>query len=298
MRPKLNLLSKETVQKIINEGFSLLENPGIELHNQEARELLQSAGAKSSPGSNVISIPEEISRTALEYCPKSFSLYNINQDPAVLYGQDQTHFNPGSSALSILDRQTQRAREANTNDFINFIKLVEMLPHLDAQSTAFVCSDVVEEIKDLYRLYLGLNYMSKPIVTGAFGIKTWHIMKDLLVTAAGGLTRLQDKPLAIFDVCPSPPLKWSDLTCQNLLDCARFDIPVQIVSMPMAGATSPVTLAGAVVQQTAECLSGITIAQLARNGARIVWGGSPAIFDMKTSTTPMGAVGTWMIDVA
>jgi trimethylamine--corrinoid protein Co-methyltransferase len=173
-----------------------------------------------------------------------------------------------------------------------------MLPQIDAQSTALVCSDVTEEIKDLYRLYLTLNYMSKPIVTGAFRVDTWQIMKDLLVTAADGLTNLQKKPVAIFDVCPSPPLKWSNQTCQNLIDCARFGVPLQIVSMPMAGATSPVTLAGAVVQHTAECLSGITIAQLAQEGARIVWGGSPAVFDMKNSTTPMGAVGTWMIDVA
>ena len=58
------------------------------------------------------------------------------------------------------------------------------------------------------------------------------------------------------------------------------------------------TIAGAIVQQTAGCLSGITMAQLTRKGAKIVWGGSPAIFDMKTSTTPMGAVGTRMMDVA
>jgi trimethylamine--corrinoid protein Co-methyltransferase len=140
--------------------------------------------------------------------------------------------------------------------------------------------------------------MSKPIVTGAFRIDTWQVMKELLTATAGGLKKLQQKPLAIFDVCPSPPLKWSDLTCQNLIDCARTGIPSQIVSMPLAGATAPVTLAGAVVQHTAECISGITIAQLAQKGAPIVWGGSPAIFDMKHTTTPMGALGTWMIDIA
>lgn len=68
--------------------------------------------------------------------------------------------------------------------------------------------------------------------------------------------------------------------------------------MPLAGATAPVTLAGAVVQHTAECLSGITISQLAREGAPLVWGGSPAALDMRQGTTPMGAVGTWMIDCA
>jgi trimethylamine--corrinoid protein Co-methyltransferase len=64
----------------------------------------------------------------------------------------------------------------------------------------------------------------------------------------------------------------------------------------MAGATAPVTIAGAVVQHAAECLSGVAICQLAAEGAPVVWGGSPAVFDMRQGTTPMGAVGTWMID--
>ena len=120
-----------------------------------------------------MSIPEKISRAGVEKSPKSFSLFKLKKEAVVIYGQDLVHFNPESSSLTILDRQAQRAREAVTDDLIYFVKLVEMLPHLDAQSTAVVCSDVTEEIKDLYRLYLALNYMSKPIVTGAFGIKSW-----------------------------------------------------------------------------------------------------------------------------
>jgi trimethylamine--corrinoid protein Co-methyltransferase len=114
----------------------------------------------------------------------------------------------------------------------------------------------------------------------------------------GGEKELAAKPIAVFDVCPSPPLLWSDLTCQNMIDCARSGIPSELVSMPLAGATAPVTLAGAVVQHTAENMSGVTICQLAQEGAPIVWGGSPAAFDMREGTTPMGAVGTWMIDSA
>jgi trimethylamine--corrinoid protein Co-methyltransferase len=68
--------------------------------------------------------------------------------------------------------------------------------------------------------------------------------------------------------------------------------------MPLAGAAAPVTLIGAIVQHAAECLSGITIHQLARPGAPIIWGGAPAIFDMRKGTTPMGAVETAMIDAA
>jgi len=68
--------------------------------------------------------------------------------------------------------------------------------------------------------------------------------------------------------------------------------------MPLAGASAPVTLAGSVVQHAAECISGITIHQLAQPGAPIVWGGAPAIFDMRTGKTPMGAIETAMLDVA
>jgi trimethylamine--corrinoid protein Co-methyltransferase len=68
--------------------------------------------------------------------------------------------------------------------------------------------------------------------------------------------------------------------------------------MPLAGAAAPVTLLGSVVQHAAESLSGITIHQIANPGSPIVWGGAPAIFDMRRGTTPMGAIETAMIDAA
>ena len=80
---------------------------------------------------------------------------------------------------------------------------------------------------------------------------------------AGGSDALRQHPRAIFDVCPSPPLNWSEFASQNLVDLARAGVPAEIVSMPLAGATAPVTLAGSVVQHAAECISGITIHQLA-----------------------------------
>ncbi|MFN8594640.1 MAG: trimethylamine methyltransferase family protein [Anaerolineae bacterium] len=106
------------------------------------------------------------------------------------------------------------------------------------------------------------------------------------------------KPRAVFDVCPSPPLNWSGFASQNLIDLARAGVPAEIVSMPLAGATAPVTLIGSITQHAAECISGMTIHQLAQAGAPIVWGGAPAIFDMRSGATPMGAIETAMIDAA
>jgi len=298
MQPKLSILSDELVNQVIAEGFELLMDPGVRVHNEEALKLLAGAGADVDMETQMARIPEPIVRRTLETAPSEFYLYSLDGEPVVHYGGDSVQFDPGSTAITILDSETQEQRPPLTADFVKFVKLVETLPQLDAQSTAMVCADVTEEIGDLYRLYLALNYMRKPIVTGAFRKDTWWTMKDLLVAVAGGEAELSAKPIAVFDVCPSPPLLWSDLTCQNMIDCARYSIPSELVSMPLAGATAPVTLAGAVVQHAAECLSGVTICQLAKEGAPIVWGGSPAAFDMREGTPPMGAIGTWMIDCA
>jgi trimethylamine--corrinoid protein Co-methyltransferase len=88
------------------------------------------------------------------------------------------------------------------------------------------------------------------------------------------------------------------VTSQNLVDCARWSIPVELISMPLSGFMAPVTLVGSLVQQTAENLSGVVISQLVRPGAPMLYGGSPAIFDVRFETTPMGAVETMMLDCA
>ena len=128
------------------------------------------------------------------------------------------------------------------------------------------------------------------VVAGAFSTKNTGAMIDMLAIFAGGRDALVQKPTAVFDVCPSPPLIWSQFGSQSLIDLARAGIPAQIVSMPLAGVAAPVTLLGSVVQHTAECISGMTIHQLAKPGSPIVWGGAPAIMDMRHGTTPMGAI--------
>jgi trimethylamine--corrinoid protein Co-methyltransferase len=121
-------------------------------------------------------------------------------------------------------------------------------------------------------------------------------MRDLQLAVRGSAAVLEERPLTIFSCCPTAPLKWSDVTSQNLLDCAREGIPVEYVSMPLSGFVAPVTLVGTLVQHTAESLSGIVITQLARPGAPALYGGSPAAFDIRYETTPMGAVETMMIE--
>ncbi|MGD0485282.1 MAG: trimethylamine methyltransferase family protein, partial [Gemmatimonadales bacterium] len=149
---------------------------------------------------------------------------------------------------------------------------------------------------DSYRLFLALLHGDKPVVTGAFTIDAFAVMRDLQIAVRGSAEALREKPLTIFSCCPTAPLKWSDVTSQNVVDCARAGIPVEYISMPLTGFVAPVTVVGALVQHTAETLSGVAISQLACPGAPALWGGSPASFDIRYETTPMGAMETMLID--
>jgi trimethylamine---corrinoid protein Co-methyltransferase len=298
MQPNIILLSEELVKQILDEAFQLLITPGIKVQSANARQLLESAGATVDHDAEVAHIPEKLVYQALETVPHQFYLYDRNGNPKVNYGGNSVHFDPGSSGVHILDPDTSEHRPSYTADLVNIVKLTEMLDQFDAQSTAVICNEIPKPISDLYRLYLVLLHSTKPIITGAFSIPTLPVMLDMLAIFAGSQKALAEKPQAVFDVCPSPPLIWSNFGSQNLIDLALAGVPAQMVSMPLAGATAPVTLVGSVVQHAAECLSGITIHQLAKAGSPIVWGGAPAIFDMRKGTTPMGAVETAMIDAS
>ena len=298
MQPQIELLSDELIQRILAEAYELMLKPGIKVQSTEARQLLAEAGATLSPDSEVVKIPQAVIEKALESVPHSFYLYDREGNPAVTYGGNTVQFDPGSSGVHVLDPESGEHKSSYAPDLTRVVKIAEMLPQYDAQSTAIVCNEIPKAVGDLFRLYIVLLYSKKPIVTGSFSIKTLDTMIEMLAIFAGSRQELADKPQAVFDVCPSPPLIWSEFGSQNLIELARAGVPAEMVSMPLAGGAGPVTLLGSVVQHAAESLSGIAIHQLAKAGAPIVWGGAPAIFDMRKGSTPFGAVETAMIDAS
>jgi len=297
-RPKLELLSLPFIKKIVAEGLALLEKQGVFVENKEALRLLREAGMKIDETAKRVLLTSELVKDCLSTVPTVIKLYDRSGQKEFIVGENGVHFDPGSAAVTILDHGTQAARKAVTEDLVKFTRLVDCLPNYDFQSTGLISSDVPEEIADSYRLYIGLQYSSKPVVTGTFRVEGFRPMYEMLLAVRGSAKSLARKPLAIFDACPSPPLKWSNLTTQSLIDCARVGIPSELISMGLTGATSPVTIAGTLVQHVAENLSGLVIAQLAQKGAPVIFGGSPSSFDMRRGTTPMGAIETMMIDSA
>lgn len=296
VQPRIRWFRKEDRDKIVEEAIDILERIGVFVENDEAIELLDGAGAKVEASTGRVLIPAPLIESALRSAPERIQVFDRFGQMTMDLGEDRVHFNPGSAALRVFDYALGKARTPVTSDVVAFSRLTDALPNYAAQSTGVIPGDVPEDLADRYRVHIGLLSSQKPIVTGTFEKRSFRVMHEMLSAVRGDAEKLREKPLAIFDCCPSPPLMWSDLTAQALIDCARAGIPAELVSMPLTGATSPVTLAGAITQHCAENLSGITIHQLAQAGAPIIYGGSPAFFDMRKGTTPMGAVETQMID--
>ncbi|MFC1627762.1 trimethylamine methyltransferase family protein [Gemmatimonadota bacterium] len=298
MRPQLRFLETDLIERIIAEARDILATLGMEIHNRQALELLSDHGARVDVESHHAWFTDEIIDRALSTALPGFRLYDVKGEETHDLSGENVYFTPGSAAINILDHETGTMRKPVTGDYIQYAKLMSSMENIASQSTAFIPSDVPDEVTDSYRLFLSLLYCSKPVVTGAFTIESFELMKNLQVAVRGSKEHLKEKPLTIFSVCPTAPLKWSDVTSQNLLDCAEYSIPVEYVSMPLTGFMSPVTIVGTLIQHTAETLSGVVLSQMKSPGAPALWGGSPAAFDVRYETTPMGAVETQMIDCA
>jgi trimethylamine--corrinoid protein Co-methyltransferase len=297
-KPSINLLSREEIEEIYESSLYILSSTGIIFKSERALKTLAQAGAEVDSTTGIVKFPRDLVKKSVQSCPDSFTLYYRDGSKELHVGGDNVYFNPGSAALNFLDSKTHTSRRPVSKDFVNFIRVAEELPNIHAQSTAMVCSDVPQEIADRYRLFLVLKYSVKPIITGTFTLDGTMAMKNMLSLVAGGDTKLANHPTAIFDCCPSPPLLFSEITAESLIDCAKYSIPVELISMPLMGATGPVTIAGSLVQHTAETLSGIVLAQSVKRGCPVVYGGSPSAFDMHYGTTPMGAPETFLIDLA
>ena len=296
MRPKVTFLDDDLKVRIIDEARHLLCTLGVEIHNPSVLDLLGDNGAEVDPTKQHVRLTDDLIDRALSTVPSGFKLFDVAGRQTHDFSGDNVYFTPGSAAINILDNGTMR--KPDTADYVRYAKLVSGLPHIQAASTAFIPADVTEEISDSYRLFLSLLYCEKPVVTGAFTIGAYDIMRDLQLAVRGSAGDLRAKPLTVFSCCPTSPIKWSDVTSQNVVDCARSGIPVEFISMPLSGFMAPVTLVGSLIQHTTETLSGVVISQLASPGAPVLYGGSPAIFDIRYETTPMGAAETQMIDCA
>ncbi|MFH1765149.1 MAG: trimethylamine methyltransferase family protein [Gemmatimonadota bacterium] len=298
MRPTLRFLDDELITRILDEARDLLKTLGVTIHNPELLSVLGDHGGEVDLSADHVKLTDDMIDQALKTAPGSFKLFDVLGNQTHDFSGNNVHFVPGSAAVNIHDHATGEIRRPTTADYIRYAKLMGSMENIAAQSTAFIPSDVADPIADSYRLFLSLLFCEKPVVTGAFSSAGFGPIHDLQLIVRGNAEELKKKPLAILSACPTPLLKWTEASSQNLVDCAKASIPVEYISMPLSGFMAPVTLVGSLIQHTAETLSGLVISQVSNPGTPVLYGGAPAIFDMRYETTPFGAVETMMTDSA
>lgn len=298
MRPRLRFLSDEMIERILGEAYKLLETRGVAMHHETLAEKLAEAGCVIDADTKRVLMPREVVKAAIKSAPSGIKLWNIAGDSFSDLSGDNVHFTPGSAGVKMLDEKTHKMRAVTTEDMLRYGRLVEQLDAIDYSATALVPDDVPKAIGDSIRLYALLKHTSKAVVTGAFTTAGFEVMADMLLAVRGTNDALREKPLAVFSCCPTSPLKWSAITADNTVRCAELGIPVEFISMPIAGLASPISLIGCVIQHTVETLSGIVISQTTCPGAPIIYGGSPGAFDMRTMTATVSTVESQMIDCA
>ena len=290
MRPTLSVIDRALTGRIVDEALSVLERVGVRIDDERALARLAKLGLSVDASANRVMFPRAAVEQAIAGAPSSLTLHDRDGAVAAVLEGDHVHFAPGSSALRVLDRRTQSHREPGTPDFVEYVRLADGLKNISYLSTAFIPRDVPDDIADAWRLYLVLANSKRPVVSGAF--TAWGVprMAELMAMFRDGKDDLARRPMSIFTCCPNTPLRWGEDPVTNILDCAEWGIPIEIVPVLLLGMIAPATTVGALVLHTAEVLSGLTIAQAVRPGTPVIFGGAPASFHMQLMTNPMTAV--------
>ncbi|MCS7111454.1 MAG: trimethylamine methyltransferase family protein [Ignisphaera sp.] len=296
-RPRIEVLDRDEIQEIHESSLNILSRVGVKVDHEEALKLLNSIGVDVDFNKRVARIPEHVVREALSRTPNFVRLYHRDGKQYIDLHEWNTYFVVGSAAYYYMDFRTNEVRRPVSRDLAEVAKVTDYLPNTHMVSTALVPADVPEIIADRWRMYVVIKNCSKPIDTGAFTLEGVPDAAKLMAAVVGE-ENVGRKPFMIFAACSSPPLKWSALTLQNLMDCARYGIPVHIIPMPQTGGTAPATIAGAITQANAEFLAGLVIAQFTRPGAPIVYSGSPTVFDQRFATSCTGYIEVGLISAA
>jgi trimethylamine--corrinoid protein Co-methyltransferase len=298
VRPTINVLSDELIGRILAEAKRILAEIGMEIGGARLRQRLMDHGLKSADGSNRLLFPAEVVERAISTAPKSFTLYDRDGRPHAEIGGYNVHFVPGSSGLKIMDHRTGETRLADSTDFVEYARLCDGLQHIAYLATAFSTNqDIESQVSDAWRLYMSLVNSKKPVVSGAFGEHGVPRMVEMMQLFRRDRAELVEKPLSIFTVTATGNFRFGEDSCQNLLDCVEAGIPVEIVPVTLMGLIAPVTLVGALVFHCVDVLTGITMAQIVKPGAPVLFGGAPATFHMKAASAPMAAIEAQHLNV-
>ena len=290
-------LSEQEIVRIHEAALRILEEIGVRVGLEEAREIFRRHGARID--GEIVRISPAVVEKALGVAPRQFLMAGREERHDLILGDKRVYMGTGGAALTVLDPETGRARPGTLRDVADIARLCDALENVHFYLRPCVPQDVPKEALDINQFYAALANTTKHVMAAAQSPENAREVIAMAAMIAGGREALIRRPFISFVTSwMISPLHFADETTRVLLEAAAHRIPVALSSAPMAGSTSPVTLAGTLVQVHAEQLSGIGLTQFAHPGAPVLYGAIPSMADMKSMTYLGGGVEFGLMNAA
>ena len=280
-------MTKPQVEQIHEASMRILSKVGIDFRYAPALKVLKKGGARVY-GERVF-FPVPLVEEHIRKAPSEFTLFARASDFDVVIGGNQMVFVPGYGANFITDLDNGR-REGSLKDFENLVKLTHASPNQDICSGMVIePNNIPHEIRHAQMLYTAIKYSAKPFMGSTMGVKGARDSVQMASILFGSGDQLTKKPRMISILCSLTPLMYDERMLGAMIEYARAGQPQLISSLAIAGATSPVTLAGTLALQNAEVLAGIVLTQMIREGTPVIFGGASTSADMHSGTLSVGS---------
>jgi trimethylamine--corrinoid protein Co-methyltransferase len=286
---RFRMLSDDQLQELVDGILHVLEYTGLDVYNEEAREILKEAGAWID-GIRV-RIPSYLVRKSLDLAPRSFTVFSRDGNPAhdIHIGPGRAHFGPGPTCPNFIDVETQKRRPYVKSDVPLVARVVDALPNIDFCESLGTVNDVHHELGATYEFAGMFPNTSKPIVAWSYDYEDSVDIHKIAVAEAGGQEAFERRPNYIHYCEPLSPLVSTQDALNKLIFAARHRVPLIFTPCPIAGGTAPVTAAGIITQAAAESWMGLTIAQAIQPGLPYIMGGVLSVMDMSSMILAYGA---------
>ena len=281
------LLNSDDVYRIHMATMEVLERVGILVENTETLDLLASAGAKVDKQKGRARIPEYLIKEACSRAPSSFDIYTRDMKK-VRIGPGKTTISFGAGATYVLDLKTGDPRPATKNDVEQLTRLTDAMEHIELCMSPII-QDVTRSLVDVHSAEAMMCNSTKPPWVCPGDARQARYIIEMASAIAGGLSELQKNPTILGLASPNSPLRLASHDLQIAKEFVSRKLPITFINCPNNGATSPISIAGTIVQTLAECLSMVLVAQLMNPGNPVAAGPSPPVTDMKTATACFGA---------
>jgi trimethylamine--corrinoid protein Co-methyltransferase len=287
LRPTIRMLSDQQILAIHHNSLDILSRTGIVMKNESAHRLLLDAGAWESDGR--IKIPEHVVMDAIASAPSRIPMTNRLGELTMPLEAGKVFFGPGSDCIFTLDIETGERRKATAEDVRRIAHLCDGLDQIDFTMSMGNPSDVAPLDVYVHEFISMIRGSVKPTVYTANDRRDMEDIYRIACAVAGGETKLRENPFLMLYAESISPLLYPDESVDKLLFCAEKGIPAAYPPSPNTGGGGPVTLAGALVLGNAECLVGLVLTQLVRQGTPFLYGMNTAALDMKSAIVSYGA---------